>query len=62
MKPKSARRKLTRMHAGIGQVIKDEGIRKASKKIKPYMNVLKKDLKNPASARVYNRFRTIFFG
>jgi hypothetical protein len=62
MKPKTARRKLQRMHFGTGQVIKDKGIRYAAKQIKPYMTTLRKDLKNPASARVYEKFRLIFFG
>lgn len=62
MKPKTARRELTRMERKLGQMIHEKGIRYAAYKAKPYMMVLKKDLKNPASARVHKRIRRIVFG
>ena len=60
VKAKTARRKLARMN--VRKMVVELGIRKTTKVIKPYMRALKKDIKNPASARAYYQNRIRFFG
>jgi hypothetical protein len=59
MKAKTARKKLMRMDAG--KMLYNKGMVYTRRKMKPYMQALKKDLKNPASKRVHDRMRKILF-